>query len=214
MSFLAKHQPQSFRDLVFADDYVARVAAETAQNRRHQHLILHGPRGSGKSETARLILKGRIGAEAVDAFAQPIHAKIYSHDHFEPILRTWDWQISQGAQLGCTIIEEVDQFSDVMQHKLRAFVDHHQTGIIIATTNNLHRLDAPLQDRCRCLCVEYPTSSQWVDRAREVLAAEGIELDPPQVCQLLTDFRGSGRELMRWLEEFVFDLQFMTEKVG
>lgn len=207
MSFFIKHKPQSLGDIVFADSHVERVSRETADRKRNKHLILHGPRGSGKSETARLILKDRIGSDNVDGFSDPIHAKTYQFNNFEPILRTWSWQISMGAEKGCVIIEEVDQLSISMQEKLRAFVDTHNAGIIIATTNNLHRVDGPLLDRCRCLLVNYPNTEQWAKRAKDILASENLDLSDEQVAQLLYGFEGSGRHLMDWLEDTVCDLR-------
>ena len=56
MTFKHKHKPNSLEDIIFADAHVAGIVADTAARLRDNHLILHGPRGSGKSETARLIL--------------------------------------------------------------------------------------------------------------------------------------------------------------
>lgn len=214
MSFFTKHKPQTLDDMVFADQQVERVVKETANLKRNKHLILHGPRGSGKSETARLILEARIGADNVDGFSDPIHAKTYQFNDFDPILRTWSWQMSMGAEMGCVIIDEVDQLSSSMQEKLRAFVDMHSTGIIIATTNNLHRVDSPFLDRCRCLNVFYPAAEQWVKRAKEVLATENLDLSDEQVAQLLYGFQGSGRNLMDWLEDTVLSIAAVTEQLG
>jgi replication-associated recombination protein RarA len=176
MKFEHKHRPHSLADIIFADAHVAGVIQETASGVRDNHIILHGPRGSGKSETARLLQQARLGSEAQGVFADPIHAKTYEHESFEPILTTWNWQIMAGARMGCVVIDEVDQFSTAMQQKLRAFVDRYSMGLIVCTTNNLHAVDQPLQDRCRCLKITYPTIEQWVPRAQAILAREGIEL--------------------------------------
>ena len=59
MKFEEKHRPKTLDDIIFVDAYVERIVKETAANKRNKHLILHGPRGAGKSETANLIKKGR-----------------------------------------------------------------------------------------------------------------------------------------------------------
>jgi replication-associated recombination protein RarA len=207
MKFEHKHRPQSLADIIFADTHVAKVVKETALGYRDNHLLMHGPRGSGKSETARLIQQARLGIEAQGIFAEPIHAKTYEHDGFDPILKTWNWQIMAGAKMGCVVIDEVDQFSTPMQQKLRAFVDRYSMGLIISTTNNLHAVDQPFQDRCRCLKVAYPSVSQWVPRAQAILAREGIELTKQQTGDLLAGFENSGRKMMDWLEDTVFDVK-------
>jgi len=207
MKFEHKHRPHSLGDIIFADAHVAGVIQETASGVRDHHIILHGPRGSGKSETARLLQQARLGSEAQGVFADPIHAKTYEHESFDPILTTWNWQIMAGAPMGCVVIDEVDQFSTAMQQKLRAFVDRYSMGIILCTTNNLHAVDQPLQDRCRCLKITYPTIEQWAPRAQVILAREGIELTQQQTCDLLNGFENSGRKMMDWLEDTVIEVR-------
>ena len=207
MKFEHKHKPHSLADIIFADAHVAGVIQDTASGIRDHHIILHGPRGSGKSETARLLQQARLDCEAQGVFADPIHAKTYEHESFDPILTTWNWQIMAGAQMGCVVIDEVDQFSTAMQQKLRAFVDRYSMGLILCTTNNLHAVDQPLQDRCRCLKVTYPTIEQWVQRAQAILAREGIELTQQQTCDLLHGFENSGRKMMDWLEDTVLEIR-------
>ena len=213
MKFEHKHRPHSLGDIIFADAHVAGVIQETASGVRDNHIILHGPRGSGKSETARLLQQARLGNEAQGVFADPIHAKTYEYESFEPILTTWNWQIMAGARMGCVVIDEVDQFSTAMQQKLRAFVDRYSTGLILCTTNNLHAVDQPLQDRCRCLKVTYPTIEQWAPRAQALLAREGIELTKQQTCDLLNGFENSGRKMMDWLEDTVIDWRNVQSKI-
>ena len=207
MKFEHKHKPHSLADIIFADAHVAGVIQDTASGIRDHHIILHGPRGSGKSETARLLQQARLDSEAQGVFADPIHAKTYEHESFDPILTTWNWQIMAGARMGCVVIDEVDQFSTAMQQKLRAFVDRYSMGLILCTTNNLHAVDQPLQDRCRCLKVTYPTIEQWVQRAQAILAREGIELTQQQTCDLLHGFENSGRKMMDWLEDTVLEIR-------
>ena len=207
MKFEHKHRPHSLADIIFADAHVAGVIQDTASGVRDHHIILHGPRGSGKSETARLLQQARLGSEAQGIFADPIHAKTYEHESFDPILTTWNWQIMAGARMGCVVIDEVDQFSTAMQQKLRAFVDRYSMGLILCTTNNLHAVDQPLQDRCRCLKITYPTIEQWALRAQAILAREGIELTPQQTRDLLHGFENSGRKMMDWLEDTVLEIR-------
>ena len=47
MKFEEKHRPKTLDDIIFVDAYVERIVKETAANKRHKNLILHGPRGAG-----------------------------------------------------------------------------------------------------------------------------------------------------------------------
>lgn len=213
MNFYNKHRPKTLSDLIYADAQVEHVIKETAELQRNQHIILHGPCGSGKSETARLILEGRIGIENVNHFSAPIQPRNYHFHDFEPILKTWDWQIAMGASQGCIIIDEIDQFSSVMQKRLRALMDGYTSGIVLATTNNLHLVDGPLKDRCRCLHLLYPPAEKWVERATAILTSEKIQLSREQVSLLLEGFEGSGRTMMQWLEDATICLPSTRNKM-
>lgn len=209
MTFTKKHRPQTLNDVIYADANVKQTLQEYANNQRHKHLLLHGPKGTGKSVSAKLVLKERMGVIWQTGLGDPWNAKAYQskYDTFETALRQWDLQLSVGAHTGCTVFDELDQFTLPMQQKLRAFIDKYEMGLIIATTNNLHLIDGPLKDRFRPVLVEYPSVSQWVPRVVSVLAAEGFAITHAQASDLLRGFNGSGRTLDDWMEDYVFRLQ-------
>lgn len=209
MKFDKKHRPQTLNDVIFASAEVKQVLEDYADNQRDKHLLLYGEKGTGKSVSATLVLKERLGAIWQAGLGDPWNAKAYQaeHDTFGPILTQWNWQLSMGARTGVSVFDEIDQFTLPMQEKLRAFIDDYEIGMIIATTNKLHRIDGPLKDRFRPLFVEYPSVAQWVPRVVSVLAAEGIPVTQAQAAGLLQGFTGSGRKLDDWMEDYVFRLQ-------
>ena len=145
----------------------------------------------------------------------PWNAKAYQekHDGFEPALRQWNMQLSMGAHTGCTVFDELDQFTLPMQHKLRAFIDQYEMGMVIATTNHLHLIDGPLKDRFRPIFVTYPSITQWVPRVVSVMEAENMPITPAQAAGLMRGFEGSGRKLDDWIEDCVFRVQRIMTKV-
>ena len=210
MKFEEKHRPKTLDDIIFVDAYVERIVKETAANKRHKHLILHGPRGAGKSETANLIMKSRYAEEDVNIAKCSVHASALEDKSLGILTGNWNYQRAFGMLHGCLVIEEVDQLKPGMQQTLRAIVDEHTFGIIICTTNNLHRIDQPLQDRCRCLEFTYPTVDQWLPRAKAILDTNGIFFTEVQTQLLLKGFEGSGRKMMDWLEDTILD--FTSDK--
>ncbi|MBF9045918.1 AAA family ATPase [Rhodobacterales bacterium LSUCC0031] len=207
MSFLTRHSPQRIADLVFRDATVANIIDDYAQGLRDNHLLLYGPAGSGKSIAAQIILKTQTGDLFGSAVAQPINPRDYSFDDFNPLLNDWGFQRTHGVPRGYTVIDEVDFFSDRMREKLRALIDSTKLGTIIATTNNLHKLDEPLKDRFRKLLIERPIAADWTARAQAIFAAEGVSLSTQQVSILLNGFDGSARELIEWLEDYTLGFQ-------
>jgi len=215
MKFDKKHRPQTLNDVIFADADVKQTLNEYANNQRDKHLLLYGPKGTGKSVSAQLVLKERLGVIWQAGLGEPWNAKAYQakYDGFEFALQQWDLQHSMGSGMGCSVFDELDQFTLPMQHKLRAFIDQYEIGTIIATTNNLHLIDGPLKDRFRPVFIDYPSITQWVPRVVSVLAAEGIPVTTVQAAGLLKGFEGSGRKLDDWMEDYVFRLQRMMAQV-
>lgn len=213
MTFANRHEPQTIQQLVFRDPAVARIIADYASGARTQHLLLHGPAGSGKSIAAQIIINTHLADYVETVLTKPIHPKEYPHTDFTKLMNTWNSQIMNGATHGLTIINEVDEFTPSMQQKLRAFIDSTQLGTIIATTNVLHKLDEPFKDRFRIILVEHPQSIDWVKRAQEILAAEGKSLDAATVAVLLNGFEGSARKLIRFVEDTALKLKFPPTQV-
>ena len=61
MKFDHKHRPQTLNEIIFASADVKQVLQEYGQNRREKHLLLHGPKGTGKSVAAQLVIAQRLG---------------------------------------------------------------------------------------------------------------------------------------------------------
>jgi len=210
MSFLTRHSPNQITELVFRDATVGGIVTDYAQGLRDKHLLLYGPAGSGKSIAAQMILNERVGDLAHSAVARPINPRDYGFDDFESLLNDWSAQRMHAVPRGYTVIDEVDNFSDRMREKLRAFIDSTQLGTIIVTTNNLHKLDEPFKDRFRVLRVDRPLAQDWYARAHKILTAEGINITEQEVMDLLNGFDGSARELIEWLEDHTLKQKRMS----
>jgi replication-associated recombination protein RarA len=215
MKFDKKHRPKSLADVVYADAAVEQALNDYANNQRDKHLLLYGPKGTGKSVSAQLVLNQRMAILGQTGLNDIWNAKAYqaAHDTFDPVMTQWNWQLSMGANSGCSVFDEIDQFTLPMQQKLRAFIDQFEMGMVIATTNDLHLVDGPLKDRFRPLFVEYPNVQQWVPRVVAVLGREGIPITPSQATGLLQGFEGSGRTLDDWMEDYVLRLKRMMTQL-
>ena len=56
MKFDKKHRPKTLADVVYADAAVEQALNDYAHNQRDKHLLLYGPKGTGKSVSAQLVL--------------------------------------------------------------------------------------------------------------------------------------------------------------
>lgn len=203
MTFRQNHDPQSFNDLIFHDPAVEQVLREYADGHRTKHLILHGPKGSGKSCAAQIILKSRLPHNFPDATTSPINGLTdRNRKDWEIIWSNWNAQISNGCR-GYTHLDEIDRYNLKQLDMLDEFLEHDRLGTLVMTTNHLENLDEWITDRCTLLEVLRPTGSDMIDRAHAILQAEGYSYDRQQVGSLLSGFQGSLRKMVEALENFV-----------
>lgn len=143
-----KHAPRSVGDLVIENERTRQRLEDYATGDRNRHMIMHGPKGTGKSSAARVIAEQRCTVVGTQApFSMRNGAKMTAAD-FEAILNEWQWQQVCGVEHPVTIIEEVDKLSAHMRDLLQGFIDEYgKHGQIIATSNNLDGLSHAQADR-------------------------------------------------------------------
>jgi replication-associated recombination protein RarA len=200
MTFPIKHAPKTFADLVIADARKRKRLADYANGIRAGNLILHGPPGTGKSVAARIISETRCGDPGLVEVFDGID---FTNKTFDQILTRWQWQKINGVEKPVVVIDEVDQMSAKERLRLRNFISTHNSGSIIATTNNLHSLEKPFQDRFDVVELPVVDPTAWIDRAEAILAAEGVPYTRKIVERLVGTTNGSIRDTMRAIEDYV-----------
>lgn len=212
MTFIHSHEPKCFDDLVFQDPRVEQILREYNEGERKKHLLLHGPKGSGKSCAARMILCNRLGSEAEAKFA-------YLNGRVDEKRKSWDiiwktWGFQRGSE-DCSYfhIDEVDRYSEKLRDQLDEFLDK-TTGTLIMTTNHIEELDEWFTDRCRVLEIHRPQLEDLLQRSCNILAKEGYEYTEDEVRSMLAGFAGSLRTLVEWLEDKVLANKAVADELG
>lgn len=195
-----KYHPQKVGDLVISNPRTRKRIAEYASGVRDDNLILHGPRGTGKSTAAQVIAETRCG--------NPDLVRTYTGANFttetlDEILNVWSWQRVNGVTHPTVIIDEIDQIKPIDQHRMRSFVETHDWGSIIGTTNNQHKMDGPLADRFDCVELPPVDVETWVERACEIFTEEGVEHTKDKARKVVSTSNGSIRNTMRAIRDYV-----------
>lgn len=201
MTFRQKHEPKSFDDLIFHDPRVEQVLRDYADGKRTKHLILHGPKGSGKSCSAQMILKARLPDNFGDWTTKPINGRTdRSRKDWDLIWRSWN---GQRGERGYVQIDEVDRYKEHLLDQLDEYLEHDRLGTLIMTTNHIENLDEWFTDRCATVEVLRPTASDMIDRAYAILQAEGYNFSRQQIGSMFGNFAGSLRKMIEALETYV-----------
>lgn len=201
--FQNKYAPQTLDDLILPNTNTRQRLEEFAQNLRHGSLIFHGPHGTAKTTTARMLERLRAG-DAEYGGVDFYRASDLTVKSFERIENMQAVQRLAGVQMPITIIDEIDRVDEDVQYLLRWQLDmHSDKGCFIMTTNKLHRVYTGVVDSCDV--IEMPTANNtvWLNRAHWILKQEGVTLSNSKLLQLLSTCDGSIRDLMRALEDVV-----------
>ena len=205
MDFMKKYVPKTMNDLVFVDQDSKRRMDQYALGKRSGNIVLHGPKGTAKSTTARMVAESKLkSADSTNPYCV-YHAQDISVATIDNMWSAYRWQMLDGVKDPYVVIEEADQLSKSLQQKLRAMVDAVDYGYVILTTNHIHSLDVPLVDRCDDVEMPMANTSAWYPTAANILTAEGIKFTRKQLDALLASGNGSIRDMMRGLEDFVLE---------
>lgn len=203
MTFKQQHDPKRFTDLVFNDPAVKQILLEYSKGSRVRHLILHGPKGSGKSCAGQMIMKERLPIIFPDMTTTPINGRTDpKRKDWTEIWSNWNWQRTKHNR-AYTQIDEVDRYSNQLLDQLDEFLENDRIGTLIMTTNEIHTLDEWITDRCEVVEVLRPVGLDYASRAYDILIAEGYPVTKQMVDAMVAPFAGSWRSMIKELESFV-----------
>lgn len=210
MEFENRFRPQVWDDLIFADMDNEAELRRYADGRSYGNILLHGPYGSGKTATAKVIAASSAGV-TVDACNLDI-AEL--KDNLDARVAVW----AEGGRFGYTrwqygsnhpyaICNEIDEFPRELQLKLRGIMDSLRIGRFIFTTNRLDQVDGGLIDRCNVYQLLVPPATAWATRAVSICAAEGLSVTTEEIVAMLDEAGGSIRATIRSLERLVLGMK-------
>lgn len=203
-----KHEPKTIDDLVIANPKTRERLEDYAAGNRFGHMVMHGPKGTGKTSAANIISKQRESQNdnslfGMEGFVSYEGATITEKDILN-LPNEWDWRRQCGMKPPTIVINELDKMSDSMLEKLKATLDQYSgAGQIIATTNNLHKLPPALEDRFDSIEMPSLTAEDLAPRVQQIAAAEEVNVSESYVKNVLASNTGSWRDALSAAEDIV-----------
>ena len=190
-------------DFVFADAHTEKRIKQYAEGKRKNNILLHGPMGTGKSATARIISDSVRDGGIFNYPTQIYNGAEFDETTLKKIERDWDFQ--RNAKAAYVILDEVDRLTAAQQVKLRAFLDRTSIGNIIMTTNNLHNIDLPLTDRCDVIEFPHINAELWEEKIRKWLKQYEVQATYEQIKGIIETNNGTIRDLIRGVEDIIIE---------
>ncbi len=220
--YYRKWRPQRFRDLV-SQNHVSTTLRQAIQQDRVAHSYLFcGPRGTGKTSTARVLAKAAncLGPEEGDPcnvcgpclavnegrFMDLIELDAASNRGIDEIRNIRD-KVNLAPVEGKRKVYIIDEAHMLTEHASNAFLKTLEEppghAIFILCTTEPHKILPTIISRCQRFDFRRLTSSAIVERLRTISVEEGVEADGEALEALAHASGGSLRDAENLLEQVV-----------
>ena len=199
-----KYRPRRVTDTILPAD-LKKTFQAFIQKKEVPNLLLHGPKGIGKTTVARALLD-EAGCDCMF-----INASMDRNiDTLRNEIMQYASTMSFSGNRKYVILDEADHLNpNSFQPALRSFMETYAMNCgFILTANFLHKIIEPLHSRCAVINFkikpkdEVKLATRFLKRCCEILQAEKVEYDEAVVAQLIqkkfSDWRGITNELQRY----------------
>ncbi len=215
-----KWRPQNFHDLV-GQDHVSRTLLNALQSGRVAHAFLFaGPRGSGKTTTARILAKalnchdGKAGEPCGKCVAcleitagncmdvlEIDAASNTGVDNVRNLIEELQYRPARDRNK-IYIIDEVHMLSTAAFNALLKTLEEPPPHVVfILATTEYHKIPATILSRCQQYSFKLIHFPLILERLRTIAAAENIQVSTAALEQIVYSSGGSMRDAMSALDQ-------------
>ena len=220
-SLYRKYRPQTFETMVGQKHIVSTLENALNEGRTAHAYLFSGPRGTGKTTTARLLAKALLcehgptahpdgTCEQCEAIANGTHPDVYELDAAsrtgvdnvrEEIINRVAFAPTQGRSK-VYIIDEVHMLTTAAFNALLKTLEEPPGHVVfILCTTDPQKVPETILSRCQRLEFHRITTSDIEDRLRYVCENEGFSYDPEALALVAKHARGGLRDALSMLEQ-------------
>ena len=186
--FLIEYAPKTIDEVVLNNPTLLPMLQAIANGTSTNNLMLYGPVGTGKTAIAKLMTELYYTNKGDSDWS-----------NFIDLTQTTDFNVVRSAMsrntIGCTdrwwfILDEGDKLPTsqmtMMLNQLHNIIGKYGNCNFIITTNSLGHMPAGIKSRCYPIVIDPPTPEQFLQRAKDIVAAEGKSATDDEIINWLS----------------------------
>ncbi|GAB4418056.1 MAG: DNA polymerase III subunit gamma/tau [Anaerolineae bacterium] len=220
-----KWRPRTFEDVI-GQEHITRTLRNALRQGRIRHAYLFsGPRGTGKTSTARLLAKAvncldddpdrrpcDVCAHCIAVnegrFLDLIEIDAASHTGVDDVRDLRDriaFAPSEG-RYKIYIIDEVHRFSGAaFDALLKTLEEPPEHAIFVLATTEIAKVPATIKSRCQLFEFRRVSLTEVTGRLAQIAAAEGVRIEPAALELIAREGTGSVRDSISLLDQLIAD---------
>ena len=228
-----KYCPSNFDALDHAPDVTLFLKALAKQEL--PHLIMEGPRGSGKSLRTLLLIQEKYGSFSIKNIAldipnmdqkdinimvSPYHYQINpsTHNFYDRMLiktftsEVLKYKILTGVKYRILVIEDADLLTQEAQESLRRTMELYiSTCRFIFLVNNDGKLIDPLYSRCVKVRLPAPTNEDMLKILTGITKKENVGIPPEILSSIILHSKRNIGKGISYLEQYILRNPILNE---
>jgi DNA polymerase-3 subunit gamma/tau len=232
-AFYQKWRPQTWDQVVGQEHVITTLQNAVAADRVAHAQLFAGPRGTGKTTTARLLAKA-VNCLAEDLSERPCNqcehclavnqgrfldlieidaASNTSVDDVRDLRDKINFSPNQG-RYKVYIIDEVHMLSTAAFNALlKTLEEPPEHAIFVLATTEVHKIPATVLSRCQRHEFRNLSVTDMVTQLNEVASSEGLDADPDALALIARQATGSMRDAISLLDQLASTSEQITLEI-